>query len=84
MWSRDHLNKTLILVQVLNKLSLVKGAYEMMHIEKKSMKTSDYKKKAEKLDNITDGLSHEKIEQMVSYPFYLGKLIFAVFLLTEP
>ena len=41
------------------------GVYELLLIQKKSMKLNDYKKKVERFDNITDGKSVEEVEEMV-------------------
>jgi hypothetical protein len=39
--------------------------FELMYIQKKSMKLLDYKRKVEKLDIETDGLSTEEVEAKV-------------------
>jgi len=40
------------------------GVYELLLIQKKSMKLNDYRKKVERFDNITDGKSVEEVEEM--------------------
>jgi len=39
--------------------------YELLLIQKKSMKLNDYKKKVEPFDNITEGKKVEEVEEMV-------------------
>ncbi len=43
--------------------------FELLLIQKKSMKLNDYKKKVEKFDNVTEGKSVEEIEEMVPKAF---------------
>lgn len=46
---------------------VVKGIYELVLIQKKSMGVLDYKKRVGKFDDLTDNLSIEEVEKMVSF-----------------
>ena len=45
------------------------GIYELLLIQKKSMRVQDYKKKVESFDNLTDNKPIETIEEIVNYTF---------------
>lgn len=57
----------------------VKGIYELVLIQKKSMKVLDYRKRVQKYDEMTDGLDSDKVEKMVNYPFFLFWLFSKIF-----
>jgi hypothetical protein len=60
----------------------VKGFYELVLIQKKSMKLLDYKKRAEKFDQDSENLSVEKVEEKVIFPtaFKFRAVAYMVFL----
>ena len=55
----------------------MKGFYELVLIQKKSMKLLDYKKRAEKFDQDSENLSVEKVEEKVIIS--MGYKLWAVF-----
>ena len=54
---------------------VVKGIYELVLIQKKSMGVLDYRKRVGKFDDLTDNKSIEEVEKMVSYLWNFVKFL---------